>query len=670
MLKPVKVLKIAVIGPKEHLEGTTEILHRLNAVHVEALPEEEYFKVCEPFERASTVSKSLVQLRGFLAHLKIDPTKVEPTRKYRLEEIKQILESKLEEYQKEIGEKLEKIKNLKEKQNELKDELRIIEPLKILGIPPRLLKDYKNLACFIGFTREDPTSRIREVTADYEVVIKEHKKNLYMVAIFVRKEFGDEVFRILQDFGYQELPVPDIEDYEERTNEINGELTKIEGKLQTLQSEIDSVKEREAETMLAIEEYLSIDLDKAELPLECLSSKYTFVLTGYVPAKEFEKVKNEIESETNGKVVVESLEEVDRMAVPIKLENPKGMNNFELLTKTFGVPKYTEVDPTLIISIFLPFFFGFMLGDVGYGIVIFTLAWIAKKKLKTEGWQKMFNMAMIAAVVAIVFGIIYGEFFGPFLQAGEPAPHFLWPVLHSLGIHHIHPLIDRTEAHWIKWLIVTTVVLGLFKIISGWLLGFRNLYVEHGFKEAFLEKGVWVFGMAMIGCVIFGFIYNKINGILPVLPIPGQEGWQNGLNIFYLIAPVFFVIWFVIFVLMNEVKKMGGIGVLMTNEILMMVSQTMSYARLLAIGLSSVYIAYVINLFGYGKALAKGGVFLAIGIFILLLGHMVNTILGVFDPGIQGVRLHYVEFFTKFFEGGGREFVPFGRRKKFLEEVK
>ncbi len=697
MLKPERMVKVSIVGPRDLFESVSEILYRLNLIHIEDPVEDEYFKLGEPFEKASVISRSLVQLRSILSYLKLDPEKFIPKRKYREEEIKAELDRKLEEYRTEIGARIDKIKELQERLKALEDELKVIEPLKTLGIPPRLLRDYRTIRVFVGFVKADPTPKIQSITSDFEIFLKDYGKE-YVVAVFVRIEHAEDVFRVLQEVGFREVTVPDIEDYDTRISEIKSEMSSLQDEIKRLESEIEELKSKEAELMLAIEEYLSMELEKSELPLRSLVSKYAFVIVGYIPAKKFDEFKSAVESETNGRVTVEKLDErKEEFDPPTLLKNPPYVRDFEVLSTTFAIPKYHEIDPTAIMAIFFPLFFGMMLGDIGYGALITITALYLKRIFKTEGWQKLLNVALYSGISSIIFGFIYGECFGPFV-VGEYEPtqvHFLGGILYQLyAFNHHHPIFDRIEEFGVKALLFVTLVIGMFKLLWGFALGFRNVAVEHGVKEAILEKGCWFIGVLGLAFIIFGFAYNLgifttpppegFGKILPdnlyvlgsytveegrnvPLPIPGMvKGWQAGVNIFYVIALPLIIIWFIIF-LKAEIPKMGAMGVVMAVELLTWFGQILSYARLLAIGLSSVYFAFVFNYLGLKIALPPGMAILPLGIIILILGHTINLILGILDPGLQSLRLHYVEFFTKFFEGGGRLYKPFGRIKKFLE---
>ncbi|RLI82937.1 V-type ATP synthase subunit I, partial [Archaeoglobales archaeon] len=510
MFKPVKMVKVTLVGSKDYLEEVSKTLHRLNLMHIEDPIEEDYFKIGEPSKKASTISRTLVQLRSLLSYLKLEPESYDAKKKFKAEEIAAKLDEKLEEYREKIEAKIEEIRGLTERNRLLEDEIRIIEPLKELGIPPRLLRDYKAIKCFVGMLKADPGERLREITDQFEILLKGVKGG-YLAAVFVKTEYSDDFLIVLQEHGFSELTVPDIEDYDTRVAEINSEIENNLAKIKSLETELEEIKAKEAEVMMAIEEYLSIEMDRSELPLKTLVSKYAFVLTGYVPEKKVGELKSVIESQTNGRVVVDVVEGESESEPPTLLDNPGGVRNFELFTTLFSIPRYKEFDPTPIMAVFFPIFFGLMLGDIGYGLLITILALYLKRIFKTEGWQGLLNIALYSGIVSIIFGFIYGEFFGPFTVPGyKPHEiHFIGAALQNLyAFHHYHPLFDRVEEMGVKVLLFTVLVIGMIKILWGFAIGFRNVYVEHGLKAAILEKASWFIGVLGMALLILGFSYN------------------------------------------------------------------------------------------------------------------------------------------------------------------
>lgn len=381
MFKPVEMVKVSIVGSRDHFEKTAEILHRLNLLHIEDYGEEsEYFKVGQPFERASKASKFLVTLRSMLSYIKVDPA-YEPKKVYSISELDSMLEEKVSELESKISSRLEEIRKSEEELRKLEDERRILDPLRTIGLPVDLLRGYKNLTVFVGYFSTNPMEKIMEVTKEFEIFFSEYDKE-FVGAVFVKNEFAQDVFKVLQEFGYREITVPEFEgSYDERLTEIEKRTNELKEKIQSLRSEVEELEKENLDLMLAMEEHLTIEIEKSELPLRSAVSKYAFVVAGYVPKDKYQEMKSEIERATDRKVVVEQL--TDDMKPPTALKNPRFAKPFELLTFTYTTPKYHEVDPTTLMAIVFPLMFGFMLGDIGYGVIILILGlW-----LKTWGTQ-------------------------------------------------------------------------------------------------------------------------------------------------------------------------------------------------------------------------------------------------------------------------------------------
>jgi len=196
--------------------------------------------------------------------------------------------------------------------------------------------------------------------------------------------------------------------------------------------------------------------------------------------------------------------------------------------------------------------------------------------------------------------------------------------------------IHRT--HLVTTLLVVTLLIGVIHINIGLIAGFRNVLAKHGMKAAVLEKAAWI--VLQVG--IFLLLFETMGVVMSMVP---------GAVVFALA---------VIMLVAGE----GGTAIM---EIPSILSNVLSYSRLLAVGLSSIGIATAVNIMA-GMMFDSGGLFIVVAGVIFILGHALNTALSIIAPGLHALRLQYVEFFTKFYEGGGRIYNPFGYNRIYTEE--
>ena len=233
-------------------------------------------------------------------------------------------------------------------------------------------------------------------------------------------------------------------------------------------------------------------------------------------------------------------------------------------------------------------------------------------KKKMPQFAGFFNILIFSSIATIAFGFIFGEFF---------------------GFEYYHPPINRNPEHDINPLIMASLIIGLIHVNVGLIVGFINELHHHGFKTAFFEKFSWIF--LELSVALLALSYTKA---IPISPLFG-----------YGLLTISVVMLFI------------GEGARGIVEIPSIFGNILSYARLMAIGLSSVGLAMVINTMAE-ESFKSGGISIIVGILILVIGHVINMALGIMGGFLHSLRLHYVEFFSKFYKGGGMMYKPFGEK--------
>ncbi len=340
--------------------------------------------------------------------------------------------------------------------------------------------------------------------------------------------------------------------------------------------------------------------NQANISAKFIQSPNFFAIEGYVKTQDVQRIKNSFPETTIYAQPASS-------EAPSKLKNQGFAKNFETITTMFGIPSYSLIDPTPLVSIFFPFFFGFMLSDVGYGFLL-LFAVIAVYFHLGDKFQTIAIILGSSAISSMFFGVLFGSFFGNLIE--------------------ITPLYqDSFSASFM--ILKVSLLIGLIHI---------NLGVALLVYQQFLKKT------------------KLLKAIRVVLPIPLIQAVVL-LLYFKQIIPAIITSIVLIFLL---IKEKGFFGIM---EITGFFGTWFSYARLLALSLATAGVALAVNIVA-DKALSLGKVGMVLWVIILGVGHLFNFVLNILGCAIHSARLHYVEFFSLFFEGEGHEFKEFKVQRK------
>jgi V/A-type H+/Na+-transporting ATPase subunit I len=377
---------------------------------------------------------------------------------------------------------------------------------------------------------------------------------------------------------------------------------------------------------------------------------------------------------------------------PIHLSNPKPARPYEWILSLLARPRYQEIDPSKLMLLFFPLFFGLMVGDVAVGllIVLFGL-YLAKNKVIGIGGPAVSKAIVAGGIVSIVVGLfVFGEALGIHFVTENP-DESSWEKILGLTIPYqdqAHGLFYKTgnsvapgasggmqtlaassseqhgilsphssvhlamggvslgvysKLHDVQALLVWSLIIALVHIDLGLLLGFRNVRKAHGFGLAMQEKGGWLLLQAGAALAILGWMSRDELGLT-------QTGWiMLGSGLGLAVASIA-LLW------MGAAKVLGQ-GFIALLEIPSLFSNFVSYTRLAAIGASKAGLGLALGVICFETI---GGGF--VGWLLYLVGFLGITALAILTGSLQSLRLQFVEFFGKFFTGGGRPYVPFGRR--------
>jgi len=526
-------------------------------------------------------------------------------------------------------ENLEKEIALKEEENKaLLEEIKLYEPWLKLEAKVEDLKSSRYTDLFVGYIGSKDEEKFLEsldaLGSDYKLYgLDKEKRAIIYASYYLDKE---EVDLLNKEFQFSEHKFED-----------NGFVRDIvknkEKQIITNNLFIDEASKKLAKLTEDKEKlYVLSDQAATDKELKLAPRQYTLetvYLEGWVRSDKEDDLKKVLETSVSCYDLV-LLDPEEGENPPTCNKNNKFVSPFQSVTNMYEVPNYKEVDPNPMMSIWFWFIFGMMMGDVGYGVVMLIGGILFLKLKKPKGMLKQIGKIITySSIPTILFGVLYGSYFG----FGWFEPVFVNPVKEPLTV------------------LIFSFGVGLLHIVSGLVVKMYASFKAKDYWQAILDDFPWIVLLLGLGVFAIGL---KIEGL-------------SKIGLIMIAASASVITIFGGRRKKGFIRKITG-GVTSLYGLVNHMSDVLSYSRLLALGLSTAIIAEVMNRLA---GMVQGSIIgIIMSIFIYIIGHIFNIGMGLLSAYVHDSRLQYIEFFGKFYEGGGYEFRPLSVQLKHVDAIK
>ena len=449
--------------------------------------------------------------------------------------------------------------------------------------------------------------------------------------VLYHKDAQDAVMEVIKGFNTNR---PDFASCKGTAAE---NISLLKNQIETSTQEIERLTEQlkaaaeSAQLLKTGSDMISVQIDDQKVRENIFQTQSVFALTGWIAEEDADKVKKLLDRYSCYYTLEQPAEGDDP---PVKLKNNKFVQPYELITEMYSLPTPDGIDPTPMLTPFFILFFGMMLADAGYGLLIFLLCFIGLKKFKPdEGFLKSaMQIGTSCGLSTMFWGVMYGGYFGN--------------------------LIPQVAESWFGKTITIPAVFDMLNdpmsiMILSFLLGAVHLFTGMGIKIYMLAKR----GHLMDGLMDVGLWYLILVG-LPMMVLPAVANVGKILAIVGAVGLILTQGRHEKNILMKPIK-----GVMSLYDITGYLSDVLSYSRVLALGLAGGIIANVFNLLGTMPGFNLIGIIAFLLIFVI--GHVFNLAISGLGAYVHTSRLQYVEFFGKFYEAGGKPFRPFQANTKY-----
>ena len=572
--------KLRIITTQEHAGHLVETLYKFGAIQVE---QSTIAELDRPLARFEQISEHLVHLRSVEKRLEISESVAKEAAPLALSDA--LREAKKIDFPKlnAIDKELDAVKSGLEQAHAAKASL---EPFKNLGVKPALFAKASAVKFSCLLLKAQNAKQAHEIAAKisedlegahHDVLLFESGGRHYAIVASDRKAAEENASGLAAKYAQAALPIPSVagDSFSRAYAQADSESRRLETQKAGLEREAEKFKAANQSQIVKIRRALEIEALKATLPSKFGRTKKLNVAEGWVLKKNAKGLEAALEQVTAGAVMAE---EVETAAEPPSiLDNPKPVKPFEFLIRFFSLPHAGEIDPTIFISITFPLFFGMILGDIAYGLLAVAIA-LALRKSASGFLRDIAGMMLLSGLSTTIFGIVYGEFLGIELETRELLAGFLNAMgapglgINAAAVAELLPHVPRMKDEGLAIVIAACIGLGALQLLLGFVLGVVNNFSQ-GHKSHAYGKICWA--LLEISGLAAGIAFG----------MPAMLGAISGTvgNAAALIAVV---------CVLGIIKFEGGAAAI---EVFGLLSNLLSYLRIMALGISGAILAQLIS---------------------------------------------------------------------------
>jgi len=521
----------------------------------------------------------------------------------------------------------------------------ILAPWENLELPVEQLRELDSATCFSGLLPEQRLDEITESLSELSAAIEQVGlvDNMRACLVVCMNDAAPEVQKLLRNGDFEAVS------FEGQTGTVAAMLKECIEQRGILCGELENMLEKASELatdrlslQILFDHYTNL-LSKERARLVCPATENTILFEGWVKTKDFPKAETIVggfDAASIGKMDIAEGEDI-----PVEIDNKRSFRPFEVITRLYGMPGSSDVDPTIFLAPFFALFFALCLTDAGYGLVIIGIC--AYMLLKMQGDKKLIWLLAICSAITLVTGAITGGWFGDGCQqlamAYPGALGWLAKLRSSMLV------FDPLEKPMIFFGIACG--LGYLQIMVGLAIGFGHNLIKKDIVSAICDQLTWI---VMINSIVI-YTAAKMGANIPV---------STG-ALFGKIALVPAAIILLFSERQGPIAGRLGMGAYNLFSTIFYLGDVLSYLRLMALGMVTGGLAMAINVMAKtaGEIPYIG---LILAILVLVVGHLFNTAISGLSAFVHTIRLQFVEFFPKFLMGGGREFKPLTKEFKHV----